>query len=164
MTVVVFHFEVSVHAFLIASVRAFPWCTQRLGCHSDQNARWLKHDACCFKLFGKPHYANSLMLLIIVSWRWVFVRSCNLCSKFWSFGVCIQLSKTFWFCFICRGWVCVDNRHCFVRPALLTDITQTATGKACNECKTLGHSGLVCVLTHKCNFANNHFLDSVRKN
>ena len=29
--------------------------------------------------------------------------------------------------------------------ALLAGIAKTATGKACNECKTLGHSGLVCV-------------------
>jgi len=77
----VLFFAASVHAFLFASVRAFPSCPQRLGCHSDQNARWLNHDACCFKLLGKPHSANSYfylkatfsLMLIIVSWRWVLV-------------------------------------------------------------------------------------------
>jgi len=33
----------------------------------------------------------------------------------------------------------------FARAALLAGITKTATGKVCNECKTLGQLGLVCV-------------------
>jgi len=51
------------------------------------------------------------------------------------------------------------------RAALLAGIAQTATGKACNECKTLGQLGLVCVymLGHKCSFPNSHFLDSARR-
>jgi len=50
----------------------------------------------------------------------------------------------------------------FARAALLAEIVKTATGKACNECKTLGQLGLVCVqmLGHKCSFPNTHFLDS----
>jgi len=34
----------------------------------------------------------------------------------------------------------------FARAALLAGIVKTATGKACNACKTLGEFGLVCVL------------------
>jgi len=34
---------------------------------------------------------------------------------------------------------------CFAWAALLAGITKTATGKACNECKTLSQLGLVCV-------------------
>jgi len=33
----------------------------------------------------------------------------------------------------------------FARAALLPGIVTTATGKACNECKTFGQLGLVCV-------------------
>jgi len=33
----------------------------------------------------------------------------------------------------------------FARAALLAGIVKTATGKACNECKTLGQLGLVRV-------------------
>jgi len=33
----------------------------------------------------------------------------------------------------------------FARAALLARIVNTATGKAYNECKTLGQLGLVCV-------------------
>jgi len=36
-----FIFAAGVQVFLFASVRAFPSCPQRLGCHNDQNARWL---------------------------------------------------------------------------------------------------------------------------
>jgi len=59
-------------------------------------------------------------------------------------------------CFALFAW--------FARAALLAGIAKTATGKACNECKTLGQLGLVCVemLGHKCNFSNSHFLDSCR--
>jgi len=54
----------------------------------------------------------------------------------------------------------------FAGAALLAGIVKTATGKAYNECKTLGHLGLVCVQTlgHKCSFPNSHFLDSVVRN
>jgi len=60
-------------------------------------------------------------------------------------------------CFALFAW--------FARAALLAGIVKAATGKACNECKTLGHLGLVCVyrLRHKCSFANSHFIDSGRK-
>jgi len=53
----------------------------------------------------------------------------------------------------------------FARAALLAGIAKTATGTACNECKTLGHLGLVCVkiFGHKCSFPNNHLLESGRK-
>jgi len=33
----------------------------------------------------------------------------------------------------------------FAWATLLAGIVKTATGKACNECKTLGQLGLVCV-------------------
>jgi len=33
----------------------------------------------------------------------------------------------------------------FARAALLAGIAKTATGKACNECKTLAELGLVCI-------------------
>jgi len=33
----------------------------------------------------------------------------------------------------------------FAGAALLAGIVKTATGKACNECKTLGQLGLICV-------------------
>jgi len=33
----------------------------------------------------------------------------------------------------------------FALAALLVGIVKTATGKACNKCKTLGRLGLVCV-------------------
>jgi len=54
----------------------------------------------------------------------------------------------------------------FARAALLAGIVKTATDKACNECKTLGQLGLVCVLTlgHKCSFRNSHFLILVVRN
>jgi len=106
-------FAANVQVFLFASVRAFPSCPQRLGCHSDQNARWLIHNACCFKPLRKPRSANSYFyqkatfsLVLIVSWRWVLVSLCHLCIKFWGLSVCMYFSKTFSFCFICRGWVC----------------------------------------------------------
>jgi len=53
----------------------------------------------------------------------------------------------------------------FARAALLAGIAKTATGTACNECKTLGHLRLVCVemFEQKCGFPNNHFLESGRK-
>ena len=57
--------------------------------------------------------------------------------------------------------------HTFARAALLGGIARTATGRACNVCKTLGQLGLVCVYAqtrHKCNFPNNHFLDPVVRN
>ena len=50
--------------------------------------------------------------------------------------------------------VCVFEKHrvdCFALftwfawAALLAGNVKTATGKACNECKTLGQLGLVCV-------------------
>jgi len=49
--------------------------------------------------------------------------------------------------------------------ALLAGIVKTATGKACNECKTFRQLILVCVqiLGHKCSFPNSHFIDSGRK-
>ena len=56
--------------------------------------------------------------------------------------------------------------HTFAPAALLAGIAKTATGKACNECKTLGQLELVCVYAqtrHKCNFPNSYFLDSGRK-
>jgi len=40
-------------------------------------------------------------------------------------------------CFALVAW--------FARAALLVAIAKTATGKACNDCKTLGQLGLVCV-------------------
>jgi len=60
-------------------------------------------------------------------------------------------------CFALFAW--------FARAELLTCIAKAATGKACNECKTLGHLGLVCVkmLGHQCSFSNRRFLDSGRK-
>ena len=53
----------------------------------------------------------------------------------------------------------------FALAALLIGIVTTATGKACNECKTLGPLGLVCVqlLGYNCIFPNSHCLDSGRK-
>ena len=39
----------NVQAFSFASVKAFPSFPQRLGCHSDQKAHRLNHNACCFK-------------------------------------------------------------------------------------------------------------------
>jgi len=46
------------------------------------------------------------------------------------------------------------------RAALLAGIAKTATGKACNECKTLGESGLLCVdmLGHNVVFQTATFL------
>jgi len=41
--------------------------------------------------------------------------------------------------------MCLGLFAWFARAALLTGIAKTATGKACNECKTLGQLGLVCV-------------------
>ena len=38
---------------------------------------------------------------------------------------------------------CEALRTCF--PIAAAGIAKTATGKACNECKTLGQLGLVCV-------------------
>jgi len=60
-------------------------------------------------------------------------------------------------CFALFAW--------FTRAALLVEIAKTATGKACNECKTLGQLGLVCVemLGHKYSFPNTHFFASGRK-
>jgi len=54
-------------------------------------------------------------------------------------------------CFALFAW--------FTRAALVAGIAKIATGKACNECKTLGQWGLVCY-GHKCSFPNSHFLDS----
>jgi len=47
----------------------------------------------------------------------------------------------------------------FAWAVLLAGIAKTVTGKACNEYKTLGHLGLICVqmLGHKCSFPNSHF-------
>jgi len=47
----------------------------------------------------------------------------------------------------------------FARAPLLAGIVKIATGKACNECKTLGHMGLVCVqmVRYICSFPNSHF-------
>jgi len=39
-------------------------------------------------------------------------------------------------CFVLVAW--------FARAALLAGIAKAATGKPCNECKTLGQLGLVC--------------------
>jgi len=39
-------------------------------------------------------------------------------------------------CFALFAW--------FARAALLVGTAEAATGKACNECKTLGQLGLVC--------------------
>jgi len=39
-------------------------------------------------------------------------------------------------CFALFAW--------FAQAALLAGITKTATGKACNECKTFGQLALVC--------------------
>jgi len=49
-------------------------------------------------------------------------------------------------CFALLAW--------FAQAALLAGIAKTATGKACNECETLGHLGLVCVqmLGNICSF------------
>jgi len=41
--------------------------------------------------------------------------------------------------------VCFALFTWFARAALLAGIIKTATGKACNECKTLGQLGLACV-------------------
>ena len=46
-------------------------------------------------------------------------------------------------CFALFAW--------FVQAALLAGIVKTATGKACNEWKTLGQLGLICI---KCSCAN----------
>ena len=42
--------------FSFTTVTAFPSClqNQKLSCHSNQNASWLNHNACCFKQFRKP--------------------------------------------------------------------------------------------------------------
>jgi len=55
-------------------------------------------------------------------------------------------------CFALFSW--------FARAALLAGIPKTATGKACNEYKTLVQLALVFVkmLGHKCSFPNSHFL------
>jgi len=47
----------------------------------------------------------------------------------------------------------------FAREALLAGIAKTAIGKVCNQCKTRGQLGSVCVqmLGHKCSFPNSHF-------
>jgi len=60
-------------------------------------------------------------------------------------------------CFALFAW--------FARAVLLVGIVKAATGKACNECKTLGQLGLVCVQMTQmyCNFPTSHFLDSGRK-
>jgi len=54
----------------------------------------------------------------------------------------------------------------FARAVLLAGIAKAATGKSRNECKTLGHLGLVCVekLEHKCSFPNKHFFILVIRN
>jgi len=59
-------------------------------------------------------------------------------------------------CFALFAW--------FAWAKLLAGIAKTATGKACNECKTLGRLGPDCVkiLGHKCSFPNRRFLDSDR--
>jgi len=55
-------------------------------------------------------------------------------------------------CFALFAWL--------ARAALLAGIVKAARDKACNECKTLGQLGLVCVemLRHKCSFPNSHFI------
>jgi len=51
------------------------------------------------------------------------------------------------------------------QAALLAGNTKTAADKACNECKTLGHLGLVCVqkLRCACSFSNSHFFIRVTR-
>jgi len=53
----------------------------------------------------------------------------------------------------------------FALAALLTGIVTTATGKGCNDCKTLGRWWLVCVqlLGYNCIFPNSPCFDSGRK-
>jgi len=60
-------------------------------------------------------------------------------------------------CFALFAWL--------ARADLFAGIAKTTTGKACNECKTLGRLGRDCVkmLGHKCNFPCSRFLDSGRK-
>ena len=60
-------------------------------------------------------------------------------------------------CFALFAW--------FPWAVLLAGIAKTTTGKACNECKTLGQLKLVCfqMLGHKCSFPKSVFLYSVRK-
>jgi len=41
--------------------------------------------------------------------------------------------------------MCLELFVWFARTGLLATIAKTATGKACNECKTLGQLGLVRV-------------------
>jgi len=52
----------------------------------------------------------------------------------------------------------------FVWAELLAGIAKTATGKACNECKTLVRQVLDCVkmLGHESSFPNRRILDSGR--
>jgi len=54
----------------------------------------------------------------------------------------------------------------FMQAELLAGIAKTTTGKACNECKTLGRMGLDCVwmLRYKCSLPNRRFLESGPKN
>jgi len=61
-------------------------------------------------------------------------------------------------CFALFAW--------FARAVLLAGIAKTATGKALNECKRLGHMGLVCVqmLGHKCSLPNSHCFILVIRN
>jgi len=60
-------------------------------------------------------------------------------------------------CFALTAW--------FAWTELLAGIAKTTTGKACNECKTLGRLGLVCdlMLGQKCSFSNSRLFDSGRK-
>jgi len=46
----------------------------------------------------------------------------------------------------------------FAQAALLAGIVKTATGKVCNECKTLGQLGRVCV---KCSPTNDVFQTAI---
>jgi len=59
-------------------------------------------------------------------------------------------------CVLCSAW--------FAWAELLAGIAKTATGKACNECKTLGQLGLDCVkilgLHQNTGFTNRCIFDS----
>jgi len=63
----------------------------------------------------KPHSAKSYFyqkatfaLVLIISWRWVLVVLVIYAVSFEAsaFACSLLFSKTFSFCFICRGWVC----------------------------------------------------------
>ena len=53
-------FAASVQVFLFAS--GFASCPQRLGCHNDQNARWLIHNDCCFKPTSEASLCEESLL------------------------------------------------------------------------------------------------------